>query len=130
LQGGFCHDIIVQPDLEREKMATSVYETVELELMDGTKIEMRPLKISLLREFMKKFDTVVEVATNNVDSMDVLVECAMIAMKQYSPELSEDRERFEDVVDIKMVYKIIEVSSGIKLDAEGNDQAAALLGTN
>jgi hypothetical protein len=79
---------------------------------------------------MKKFDTVVEVANSNVDSMDVLVECAMIAMKQYAPELAEDRETFEDVVDIKMIYKIIEVASGIKLDSEGNDQMAALLGTN
>lgn len=111
-------------------MASKVYETEDLELMDGTKIKMRPLKISLLREFMKKFDTVVEVATSNVDSMDVLVECAMIAMKQYSPDLAEDREKFEDVIDIKMVYKIIEVASGIKLDAEGNEQMAALLGTN
>lgn len=109
-------------------MATSVYETVKMKLMDGTEIEMRPLKISLLRDFMKKFDTVVEVATSNVDSMDVLVECAMIAMKQYAPDLSEDREKFEDVADIKMVYKIIEAASGIKLDAEGNDQMAALLG--
>jgi hypothetical protein len=111
-------------------MATKVYETEDLELMDGTKIKMRPLKISLLRDFMKKFDTVVEVATSNVDSMDILVECAMIAMKQYAPELAEDREKFEDVADIKMVYKIIEIASGIKLDSEGNDQMAALLGTN
>lgn len=111
-------------------MATTVFETVDMELMDGTKIKMRPLKISLLREFMKKFDTVVDVAASNVDSMDVLVECAMIAMKQYAPEVAEDREKFEDVADIKMVYKIIEVASGIKLDAEGNDQAAALLGMN
>lgn len=111
-------------------MATAVYEKTELELMDGTVIEMRPLKISLLREFMKKFDTVVEVATDNVGSMDVLVECAMIAMKQYNPEYSDDREKFEDVADIKMVYKIIEVASGIKLDAEGNDQMTGLPGKN
>jgi hypothetical protein len=109
-------------------MATSVYEKTELELMDGTVIQLRPLKISLLREFMQKFDTVVEVATDNVGSMDVLVECAMIAMKQYNPDYSEDREKFEDVADIKMVYKIIEVASGIKLDAEGNDQMTGLPG--
>ena len=111
-------------------MATTVFETVDLELMDGTQIKMRPLKISLLRDFMKKFDTVVDVATDNVGSMDVLVECAMIAMKQYAPELAEDREKFEDVADIKMVYKIIEVASGIKLDAEGNAMAAGNLGQN
>ena len=111
-------------------MATTVYETSEIELMDGTKIKMRPLKISLLREFMKKFDTIVEVAASNVESMDVLVECAMIAMKQYDPEYSEDKEKFEDAVDIKMVYKIIEVASGIKLDSEGNDLMAAAPGKN
>ena len=107
-------------------MASTVYEKTDLVLMDGTKISMRPLKISLLRKFMKKFDTVAEVATSNVDSMDVLIDCALIAMEQYAPELSTDREKFEDVADIKMVYKIIEVASGIKLDAEGNDQMAAM----
>ena len=110
-------------------MATTVYESVELELMDGTKISMRPLKISLLRDFMKKFDTVVEVASNNVESMDVLIECARIAMRQYDEKLAEDKERFEDITDIKMIYKIIEVASGIKLDAEGNDLTAGLVGT-
>jgi hypothetical protein len=110
-------------------MATSVYETQKLELMDGSEITLRPLKISLLREFMKKFDTIVDSTGSNVDSMDILVDCSMIAMKQYNPDLAEDREKFEDVVDIKMVYKIIEIASGIKLDAEGNDPAAGLLGT-
>jgi hypothetical protein len=111
-------------------MATKVYETVDLTLLDGTVLKMRPLKISLLREFMTKFDTVVAAADSNVESMDVLVECAIIATKQYNPELAADTEKFEDVVDMKMVYKIIDAASGIKLDAEGNEQAAALLGTN
>jgi hypothetical protein len=31
-------------------MATSVYEIVEVQLIDGTNISMRPLKISLLRD--------------------------------------------------------------------------------
>jgi hypothetical protein len=111
-------------------MATSIYEIEELELMDGTKIEMRPLKISLLREFMKKFDGITEVADSNEKSMDILIDCAAIALKQYSPEIAEDREALEDIVDLKMVYKIIEVASGIKLDAEGNEAMAGILGTN
>jgi hypothetical protein len=111
-------------------MATSVYEIEELELMDGTKIEMRPLKISLLREFMKKFDGITEVADSNEKSMDILIDCAAIALKQYNPKIAEDREALEDIVDLKMVYKIIEVASGIKLDAEGNEAMAGILGTN
>jgi hypothetical protein len=111
-------------------MATVVYEKTELELMDGTQVSMRPLKISILREFMKKFDSISEVADNNEKSIDILVDCARIAMKQYNQDLAADKEKFEDVVDLKMVYKIIEVASGIKLDAEGNEAMAGILGTN
>ena len=107
-------------------MATTVYETTDLILMDGTKISMRPLKISLLRKFMKKFDSITEVAASNDQSMDVLVDCVQIAMQQYSVELGEYREKLEDVLDLVMVYKIIEVASGIKLDAEGNETAVTV----
>lgn len=107
-------------------MATTIFETTDLILMDGTKISMRPLKISLLRQFMKKFDSITEVAASNDQSMDVLVDCVQIAMQQYSVELGEDREKLEDVLDLVMVYKIIEVASGIKLDAEGNETAVTV----
>ena len=46
-------------------MATNTYEEVELVLLDGTKIKARPLKISLLRAFMKKFAELAEVAEYN-----------------------------------------------------------------
>jgi hypothetical protein len=101
-------------------MATSVYETTEIELMDGTKIKMRPLKISLLREFMKTFEGIGDVAESNEKSMDVLMDCVQIAMKQYSPALAESKEALEDVMDLPNVYKVIEAAAGIKLDDQGN----------
>ena len=101
-------------------MATSTYEEVELVLLDGTKIKARPLKISLLRPFMKKFEGVGAVAENNEKSMDSLMECVQIAMKQYKPELSEDVKKLEEIVDLPTVYKIVEAASGIKL-AEVSD---------
>jgi len=109
-------------------MATSVYETTEIELLDGTKIKMRPLKISLLRDFMKKFETIAKVAESNEKSMDILMDCVQIAMKQYSPELSGDREKLEDNIDLPSVYKVVESASGIKFDDEGNVAAAAIRG--
>ena len=39
-------------------MATAVHEGAEITLMDGSKIKVRPLKISLLRPFMSKFEQV------------------------------------------------------------------------
>lgn len=109
-------------------MATSVYETTEITLIDGTKIKMRPLKISLLRGFMKEFAGLEKVATDNEKSMDVLMNCVQIAMKQYAPDLSADKASLEDVLDLPMVYKIIEAASGIKFDDEGNVAATGILG--
>lgn len=111
-------------------MATAVYETTELELMDGTKIKMRPLKISLLREFMNKFSEISEVASDNDKSMDILIDCVEIAMRQYSPDSFEDRAQLEEVLDLPSVYRIIEAASGIKFDEQGNAAATGIRGIN
>ncbi len=95
-------------------MATTKHETQELVLMDGTKIEVRPLKISLLRPFMKKFEGVAAVAEDNEKSMTLLVECVKIAMEQYKPELA-DTSKLEEVLDLPTVYKIVEAASGVTL---------------
>ena len=105
-------------------MATTVHEGTELTLMDDTKITVRPLKISLLRPFLKKFEGIAEVAEDNEKSTTILIECVQIAMKQYKPELADDLEKLEDVLDLPTVYKIIEAASGIKLQ-----DANALLNT-
>jgi hypothetical protein len=96
-------------------MATTVHEGEELTLMDGSKISVRPLKISLLRPFMKEFEAVAAVAEDNEKSMAILINCVQIAMKQYSPELAEDKSKLEDILDLPTVYKIIEAASGVKL---------------
>ncbi len=98
-------------------MATTKYEAEKLTLIDGTEIEVRPLKISLLRPFMKKFEGVAAVADDNEKSMTLLVECVQIAMKQYKPDLAEDAAKLEEVLDLPTVYKIVEAASGTKLAA-------------
>lgn len=104
-------------------MATTVHEGEELVLMDGTKINVRPLKISLLRPFMKKFEQVAGVAEDNEKSMTLLIECVQIAMQQYKPELA-DTSKLEEILDLPTVYKVIEAASGVKLQ-----DANALLNT-
>ena len=111
-------------------MATSVYQTVEVELQDGTVLTMRPLKISVLREFMKEFQKISDekIAEDNIKSMNLPLNCAAIAMRQYSPELS-DKTKLEDVIDLPTIYKVIEVAAGIKLN-DPNALAEALAGMN
>jgi hypothetical protein len=98
-------------------MATTVHENEQVTLIDGTKITVRPLKISLLRPFMKKFEGVAKVAEDNEKSMTLLVECVQIAMEQYKPELAGDIQKLEDLLDLPTVYKIVEAASGINLSS-------------
>ena len=96
-------------------MATTVHEADIVTLIDGTKISIRPLKISLLRKFTAKFEGIQEVADDNDKSMTLLLECVQIAMEQYSPELATDLNKLEDNIDLPTVYKIIEAASGVKM---------------
>ena len=98
-------------------------EKVELSLIDGTKFEAKPLKISLLKPFMEAFTGLADVADDNEKSMDVLLDCVQIAFKQYVPDLAEDREKLEENLDLPTVYKIIDAASGIQLS-----DPAALMG--
>ncbi len=84
-------------------------------LIDGTKSEVRPLKIALLRPFMNEFEDIAKVAEDNEKSMNLLMECVQIAMQQYKPELAEDKEALEENMDLPTVYKIVEEASGIRL---------------
>lgn len=94
-------------------MATTMNEPKEIMLLDGTKIVARPLKISLLKEFMKTFDGIADVAEDNEKSLDVLLKCVGIALKQYAPD-TEGKD-LEEILDLPTVYAIVEEASGIKL---------------
>ena len=96
-------------------MTTTINEAKTITLLDGTSFEVRPLKISLLRSFMKKFDTIAEVADDNDKSMDALLECVAIALQQYKPEIAASAVDLEELLDLPTVYKIVEEASGINL---------------
>jgi hypothetical protein len=96
-------------------MATTVHQEKEITLIDGTTVKIRPLKISLLRQFMAKFEGLSDVQNNNEKSMTLLMECVQIAMKQYKPELGEDIKKLEEVLDLPTVYQIVEAASGVNL---------------
>ena len=98
-------------------MSTTINEAKEIALLDGTVIAVRPLKISLLRDFMKSFEKISGVADDNEKSMDLLLECVVIALKQYKPELAEDPKKLEELLDLPTVYKIVEEASGIPMGA-------------
>ncbi len=103
-------------------MADKPLTTKTITLIDGTEIVARPLKLSLLRPFMAEFTLLAEASEDNDKSMDILINCAQIALKQFKPELAENREALEDLLDLPTVYEIIDVASGLQ-----NSNAGALL---
>lgn len=104
-------------------MATKIYESIELELLNGKSIVVKPLSIKNLREVMKAWNKTAEVQ-NEDDFLEVLVECTKIAMKQFAPELAENREELEDAVDLQTMYKILEVGADIRLNDPNQLKAA------
>jgi hypothetical protein len=94
----------------------------KITLIDGTQIEIRPLKISLLRKFLSTFEGIAKVSEDNDKSMDILLDCVQIAMEQYKPELAEDREALENNLDLPTLYKIIEAASGTNLSDNSLDK--------
>jgi hypothetical protein len=96
-------------------MATSIYKTKNVYLFDGTEIEIMPLKIKYLREFMDAFDKI-KYAQNDDESMLVLTECTRIAMKQYYPPISKSIADLEDNIDLPTVHIVLEVAANIKIN--------------
>lgn len=95
-------------------MATTVYETVELELLDGRTIVVKPLNLKNLREVMKEWAKATE-AKDEDEFLDILINCTAIAFKQFAPDLAENSE-IEEAVDLQTMYKILEVSADIRLN--------------
>lgn len=95
-------------------MATKIYSTKKIYLFDGTEIEISPLKIKYLREFMDTF-SLINQTDNDDDSILLLLECVRIAMQQYRPELSGSTSDVEDAVDMPTIHEILETAGGIKI---------------
>jgi hypothetical protein len=100
-------------------MATSIYDKKQFSLVDGTIIVATPLKIKYLREFLEVFETIKEAKTDD-ESVSVLVDCALITMKQYAPQI-KTVDDLEDSLDLPTIYQIIDIAAGIKVNEKSDD---------
>jgi len=110
-------------------LPTTVYDTVEIELSNGTVIKVKPLTIAYLKDFMVVLDKMKdESVKTESDILDVFIEAGMVCMKQFAPDLSTDRDAFEKVIEVPTLMKILEVAGGVKMDSP-NSPLANLAGT-
>lgn len=101
-------------------MATKIYDSSFIELIDGTELYITPLKIKFLREFMTEFEDV-KVAQGDSDAITALAKCATICMKQYYP-IIKTVEDLEDSVDLPTIYKILDIAAGIKINEDSEEK--------
>ena len=101
-------------------MATEIYQTKTITLLDNTEIELIPLKIKYLREFMQAFEEVNKSKSDD-ESIGILTECVRIAMKQYYPKLSKSKKQIEDNLDLPLIYDILDIAAGIKINKKSEE---------
>jgi hypothetical protein len=101
-------------------MATTIYNNKTIKLIDGTEIEAMPLKIKYLREFMVAFEAIKD-SSDDEEAVQLLSECARIAMKQYYPAISKTLEDIEDNLDLPSIYAILDIAAGIKINKDSDE---------
>lgn len=111
-------------------MATTVYDVLEIELANGDSITLKPLPIKRLRTFMDIIKTM-DLPENETEeaAMEIFIKGAMFCLETIKPEYSTDKDKFEEVIEIPTMMKILEVVGGLKL-TDPNLLGAALVGTN
>jgi hypothetical protein len=110
-------------------LATTVYDIVEIELSNGEILTLKPLPIKQLRAFMDVIGKMDNDDASDASAIDTFVEAAMLCLKSIKPELSTDKDKFEEVIETPTMMKILEVCGGLKLN-DPNLLGAALVGTN
>jgi len=110
-------------------LATTVYDVEEIELQNGSKVKLKPLTIKALRKFMAEIQKTAE-STSEDETLTILINACGIAIESQVPELTADRDKLEEVLDMPTINRILEVCGGIKLDDPNLLAAAVLAGQN
>lgn len=111
-------------------MATKVYDELEIELEDGSVLNLKPLPIKGLRKFM---EVVAKIGQDDLQTetaaMDVFLEAAVVCLKSLDPKKYADStvEDIEDILTVPTMMKILEIAGGLK-SADPNLLGAALNG--
>jgi hypothetical protein len=97
-----------------DKMATKIYKTFNIHTIYDEEIEISPLKIKYMRNFMTEFEKISK-STTDEQTIRIISECVRIAMKQFKPSISNSLESIEDNFDLQTLYLILEHAAGIKI---------------
>ena len=106
-------------------MAKRIYQTKTIHLVDGTVIELKPLKLKYLHKVMDIFYSHLnkeKTKMTEMESLDVFILCAFESMQQFLPDKIKTIEDLEDHLTMDDLYDVLEYGAGLKLrkDDDGN----------
>lgn len=104
-----------------DKMANEIYKTHYVYTIDDVEIEISPLKIKYMREFMEHFNTINSTSTES-EAVSVITKCVQIAMKQFYPALSLKVEDVEDSFDLQTLYTILDYAANIRFNSSSDSK--------
>jgi hypothetical protein len=111
-------------------LPTTVYDVEEIQLSNGQTLTIKPLTIKHLKKFLKVIKKMDDPEITEEDQiMEIFIEGAMVCLEQLMPDLAEDRDLFEDTIEVPTMMKILEVAGGLKLN-DPNLALADLAGMN
>lgn len=87
---------------------------IDIPFADGKVRSVRPLTIRQLRKFMAIASTmtVKDDGSMNDDDIDKMVESAAIALTATDPDLAGDKDKLEDVLDLKSYSLLMAAAMG------------------
>jgi hypothetical protein len=100
-------------------MATKVNNSEKVTLQDGTVVEVRPLNIKNLRKFMdvtKKFETV----KDEDEGLTLMIQACQIALLAADEDKFSDTDYLEEILDMNIIAKIMNISGGVDINADPN----------
>lgn len=98
-------------------MANSARISVDVEFADGETRTVKPLTISRLRKFMKLVESLstTEAAGLQDEDIDKMMDAAAVVVSQIDPKLAEDKEKLEEIIDVDIFWKLMQIAMGNKV---------------
>ncbi|MGA1256074.1 MAG: hypothetical protein ACO3YX_03560 [Candidatus Nanopelagicaceae bacterium] len=89
-----------------------LFAGTEILFADGKTRVIKPLTIRQLRKFMKAVKDLNTEEGISDEDIDVMIEAAAIALATVDPELAEDPDALEDILDLRSFGELMSAAMG------------------
>lgn len=89
-----------------------LFAGTEIIFADGKTRTIKPLTIRQLRKFMKIVKDLNTESGITDDDIDIMVEAAAVALATVEPDLAEDTDALEDILDLRSFGELMSAAMG------------------